>query len=1328
MKRSFIREQLAVLLASLVIVALLAAVLLLWRPDAVRQFEFGGYTLDLAANLVQILAVPVPFFVIGLVVLINLPIFVWRRLRARYWPPVGLGSIPENHFDAVVEGMEGQKLRLAEKSWPAHPARAQAARSPTSVHLGNANFSIPARDRRRIRHLVGRRRRAIGDETMRDNVLVVTGEPGAGKSVLGQEIHASLCGGVAQRHHALIPIVLFASDLTAEMLMVDTGQTPDLRALLIQYFKSFATTRFSRFADFLDVNWGRFDFLIVIDGLDEIAQRSVYEKMQWQLRRVIEAELADQSKRPRQERRSRRLILSCRLGDNIGVFSEGDSVVLHGLQTERERTVFCGNMIQIEDMLPEKKSAVKAALSKNSSSLSSVDIFRRNPYFLAFLLNYYKSNDHSAIDRSIDFDFLIKDYIGRDAERAHAHAVGAPAVGMQNRQKLRRSLERCASIFLQYLAFYMTSLEQEDSLYDQAKLSPELVRGFVQAALSSDDSENSGVWPVTQKFLHRLAEGRAMNDEELNEQLNHGHLDENDLRIFNDLSLTSDNAASSIMKAFSVIALEGRLEAVDWYRTLAGHLASVAGDAFLTPGARMAVLLLARGLVAAHVLRLIYIEDSADIADGDGGPTVRFRHRRLAEFYAASYFRDRWETLQPIDDSPWMTPVLNLVAAIEGERCYALNWFVDRLERNDERPTFAWQIDVTAAAEAAAFAHRGGAFKASVAKLVSRLLQLLHDARAKNEAEDKDAKTPGRRDLVTERTLINAVDFIASLGVGPFNAGSRDTYASFFAMESQEPSHLLLYSGRIAYAFSSLAGRPRPLTFRLGSIWKALRDPNTIIGEAREAIANGLAVEWSLTLAYVLVVEVGVALGIAWSTQWTVARALPPVSPTAAPVALWVAATFTLLWCVWRLMVWRRSPSQAALLARMPIGVLFVMLMAFLVAGYLAIRGLILAPGALVKASRAVMQRLQGGLPKMGVFFLAVVGWAFRLVIGGLVGVGLVGLLIFLLNLGDPPSRAQNGGPDTVAEPLIPAEIAKIKCPASEALLAYRRPKQASLADARREVTRLYQGTVAEWRSTPCAQKFPRSDKTNGSYLDLLDRVLDRDPLLIPDPQGRPPSFSREQFDRLEAAARKPELTTPGEGPIAGIAGLLEAGRLSRQRTEYSKLQLEMWRARGEGRLSNMDQGYPSGESYAAFARRVEILDQEYGEHLKWLNMRHKILQERARRTWVWWGILVPGILAIIGLIWQGLAHRKDNATFERLRKASTSDICNALALNPYSDRLRQRLKHALLSREQISRAEIELVDDLAQQFSARSGPRDQRFAVDLGTIVPELSNRLARR
>jgi len=1312
MAREFLKKQLALLLPSVVLAGLFTAIVFLGKPEEISTLTLGGFSINLASDILAMLLICVSVVLALCQIFLTLLNYGWARIRDRYWPPVGAGTLPRNHFEAVIEGVEGQKQSIAMKSWPEHQPAARMARSPSTVHLGNANYSVPLKDRRRVRRFVGRRRRVGADQTMRDNVLVVTGEPGAGKSVLGQEIHASLVEGLCARHHALVPIILFASDLTAEMLEVDSGGSPRLQDLLILYFKTFGTARYNRFADFIDTHWHNFDFLIVIDGLDEIAQRSVYEKMQWQLRHIIQAELAGE------RRRSRKFILSCRLDDNIGAFGEGDSIVLKGLHTERERKAFCANLIRSHELSPVKRRAVSIALSRNSSSLASVDIFRRNPYFLSLLLIYYKDIEPEAIDRSIDFDVLINAYIGREIQRAHAHAAGKPGGGWVRRS----SLERCANIFLQYLAYHMMSLDQDDALYGQGPISSELIDGFVSATQSPGAERMSGVWPATIAFLDRLAEQRPLEKSELTSQFSLGHLDETDLLVLDQLGVADDDPETLVMNAFSVIALEGRVEAHAWYLELAREIVDAGRTSFGHPRTRIAALLLARGLVAAQVLRLVSVENGKD------GPTVKFRHRRLAEYYAASYFRDRWETLQPLDDSPWMTPVLNLVAAIEGERCCAMAWFLGRLERDTRKPVFAWRSDVTSAAEVAAFAHRGKPFFGLITRLVEQLIDQL--ARVRSAGADPERRAPARRrDLATERTIINAVDFIAGLDVGPLTPGSFRSMGGFFARERKEPSHLLLYSGRIAKAVSSLAGKQTPWRFHLSSIWKALRDPNVIIGEPREAIENGLGLEWVLCLLYVLLMELAVTAGIGWGAYRLVQYAATPSSAASAyKVALALAFVFMFIWGSWRFLVWRRSPSQAALLARFPLGVGVYAVIATGALLFLALVGIAAAPEAIRRAGRALARLSMDDVRRLLRALRPVVSFAMGWSAAGLIATGGVGVLMLLF--GAELLQSTGASPEET-EFLRPEIAARLHCPASERFLNYGRPpgpRDSVLPAARREVGILYSAMVAEWENSRCRLKYPRTDRTRSSPTDLLDSLLHGDPLLIPDPQGRAPTFTREDLEALRVAEHEPEFPSRSEGLLGGLVALVDSTTLSSHITEYDRLLNKMWRARATGQVSNLDQGYPVGSAYAGFAVELDRLHFAYVDRWDSMVARRDALRAQGVRALLWWSVLVPGVLLLLVFGLHFRAQRKDGTVFDRLKAASVAEICRALARQSFSDRLRKRLKLLLLSREQISQAEIEAIDDLVQQFSAGGTPRDQHFAVELGAIVPELSNRLARR
>ena len=1318
MRRDVLKEQTILLATSAIFVLALVMTLSFWRPDELNSLNIGGLTIDLAANLAELLWTAVAVLMAWLI-LLNLILLGWRAARDRFRPPIGAGSIPERHFDKVVDAIEGQKQLFAAKAWPEHPATAGTARSPRAIKLGDAIFNVPRKDRRQIRDFVGRPKRGRAAGNLERDMLVVTGEPGAGKSVLGQEIHASLASGVRARRHALIPIVVFASDLTATMLEMGAS-APKLRDFLIRYFHSLGTAKYDAFANFLDTDWSNFDFLIIIDGLDEIAQRSIYEEMQWQLRHMIDAELESE------RRRSRRFILSCRLDDNIGTFGKAQSVVLRGISTAKQQRALCANLIHAHELSPVQRSAVEAALGGTSGHLASVDVFRRNPYFLTVLINYHKKRRGEDVGRTLDFDLLIKDYIAREAERSHATAIAGTGLSLPRRDDLREALEGCATIFLQYLAYHMTTLEQEDALYGQAPISAALIEGFVGAAQQPCGAEASGVWTATRALLERLADKRPLDAAELNAQRATG-LDQNDLRLFDQLSLLDRPADESVMQAFSVIALEGRLESLAWYKALANHIAAVGGATLDHPDTRMAGLLMARGLAAAHVLRLIYVEK------GEHGPTVRFRHRRLAEYYAASYFRDRWDELQPIPNSPWLKPVLDLVAAIEGERCHSMAWFLERLDRIEGKPVFAWRADVTAAAEVAAFAHHGPNFSALAGRLVRKLLAMLAEVRPAGTVRgDRGGALP--RDPVTERTLINALDFVAGLDLGSVQSLKGKTFRSFYLREAKEPSYLLLYSGRAATAVSRLARRPIPWWFSIVCIVKALREPNVLIDQPSEAFESGLAIPWAATLLWMLLVEAALVVVVGWASYQLVLRADSGVgSASGLPLPWIVTLAFVVIWIAWRSLQWRRSPTRAALLARLPIGVLLYGTAGLLTLLAAAVWGALKTPEVLIRGGWTVARNTVSAVRRGPAAARSLVLPVLKAVSLILLTVGAVGVVLIVLQRGEPAVDGRSGvrreGPAPVK--WVPTDLTKIPCPASDRLLAYRPPQgrtKDTLAQARRRVASLYEATVEEWARSSCDLKYSRSDGTPSSPLDLLDRLLNRDPLLIPDPEGKPPIFAREALNELRWVGKVPALPERSEGPIGGLLALRDAWILDDHRDDYVELSRALWRTRGTGRVSDRSDGYPAGQAYVSFAREVNGLVQSYRSKRSAFEEKARALRAQGIRALWWWSVLLPMLLLLSAFLLHLRARASDAAALKAIETAPVPDICTALATKPFSDRLRGQLKQVLADREQISQRDLDLIDDLVRKFSSRDRERDRQFAGKLGLIVPPLARRLADR
>ncbi|HEX8584220.1 MAG TPA: hypothetical protein VF680_07410 [Allosphingosinicella sp.] len=1297
MRTEAFREQMFLILSSLVLTALVIGLIYLVEPTTVAHIEIRGWKYGDVANLVQVLGVLSVFlaaFFYGCAWLLTRLVDAAQR---KWWPKVGNAVLPLHNKEALFEGLGMQRQRIADgTSLPAHLATAGAASSPAKVHFGDATYSVPRGARREIARFLGRRRTRFLQPNFSNSVVVITGEPGAGKSVLTQEIHASLLQGLEQGRHSLVPLVVFASDLKLEVLRAANDSPSPLKHLLVHYFGADPGSPYSWVTRFIEAHWNAYDFVIIFDGLDEIAQRSEYERIQLELKRVIATELDSEL------HRVRRFFLSCRFGDDIGLFSDGISIPLRGLQTEEERARFCQNMVRNYNLAPADRDYVERALRRNSKSLSSVDLFRRNPYFLSMLLEYFRKRPPEPLDKTIDFEFLIERYLAREIDRQHAvlgPSSGRPSV---TQEALRRSLNRSAAIFLSHLAYHMTIAQEEEALYGRAPISGALAWSFADAVTAPAVPGESGPWKNIATLLNRLSSGADLDDTELNREVNAGYLDENDFRIFGALAAARPSTpAEDIMKAFSVIAHEGRLETSAWYESLASEIERAASTLFGDRTGRLAMLLFARGLVAAHLLRLVYVERS------DGVSYIQFRHRRLAEYYAATYVRDRWPLLQPISQSPWMTPVLNLTAAIEGERCFGLEEFIQRLEPQDSKSVFTWRDNITAAAEATAFAYRGDRFRALLGVLLPRLMHHLGRVRA--------SVSPGASegpDLVSELTIINGIDFVASLDVPPITM-ANDVLERVSQKESGQPPQMLLHSWKLVSGVARLAGLRMPAHAALTALIKAFREPSILMVRPKTAWRAGLGFHWVVLFAGILVVEAAMVWLLVALADWVVGRAAVSAGSDFRFAERLALSFLVGGWLVLRVLQWYRSPAKASRFSALPL-----ILVALFVGG-VARTSHSLGRGAL-ELPRVSQDFIHESGPRLVQAGRAAAG---QVALWSIVVVGGAGLLLgvtALISLLRGSADSGAGAPPPPA-PVVAASRENSGCAAVAALQNFERSSDADYQRERERLTRLYE-RASTANADNCDALKTASDRP---LADLaLERLVIGDPYLIPLSEG-PPTYSSAEFARLRRLVAQAPVALPEDGPLAGFRAFFAQRRLKEQAVDLGRALDGLNRARATGRLADPATGRtPSPPAIVVVAQEAERLYVAGQAKRRQFNAQDERLSAQMKGTFWLLGLAVPLLAVGFWLARTVLAHRRDRALLKETSGMSVTQMCNYLENNKMSERLRTNIKQSILSREHISDGDLEALERSVR----RLGKGDMRFAVELGVAVTDLWNRLARR
>lgn len=875
--------------------------------------NFSAWLVGTLSDTLQISLVFTPAILMALC-------FILEHLIRWLRPSPGNRPLSDDSTNKLRTAFGRDRDALADGMIPNHKAKATPARSSKHVDLGDARHVLSNDQAKHLREFLGAPRKRLrtqqnGEKPLSPDVLIITGEPGAGKSVLMQEVHTSLSRGVEKGNHAFIPVLVFARDIRLEdLLKVEQDQTP-IKAFLESYYKSRIGERVTEGSlvpmyELVRSKWRELDFLVIIDGLDEIPQRSTYEEVQRKLVAIIKRDLRDPGQGV-----THRYILSCRVDEDIDVFAGAQKLELHGL-TERQKEHLCRALV--ESSSDENiQDAIQRAL--NSPQLVASHVFRRNPYFLALLTSYHTQEKRPG--KGLNFDSFMMDYLEREATRSYALARD----GTDTPFSLKRfeDLEKAARPFLQAVAFWSTMTPQEGALYSEVPLGA-LIKTCLDILCSPPQpastaaAQNSGMWGTIYRFLKScVSENFRAKTQEEKQYLDEESRDR--LPIVSKKLQSEDLSQKIAIEVLEDIAEEARLEKPGWYSELAANYTSMLQELKLDRFQVLAGLFLLRSMAAAHVLRVIYLRQE------DGKILLRFRHRRLAEYYAACYFRDRWDSVQKeLKPLPWISPVLNLVCAIEPEY-RALTWLVDRVSDEPTEPLYEWRYSVEISCEAASFApsdsRHTGLLRRLITKLLHPLLRGSPESHSTTPESGDDSPGPVKGFAVTRVVLHRKLYQLAQLATSTrvrIPLEEKTVHSFYQSASQQEPEWLAAYQASSA-AIEQLSGKAQPLRERIRVLWKFVQHPpsllfspekdnkslrslrpvvigTTVLGELMSWL-SGFGLLFGLTRLLEL-------LGVANDFSRELFQIL--------------AASFAIVLILVRSLNWMRTPSKAALQSSLP--------------------------------------------------------------------------------------------------------------------------------------------------------------------------------------------------------------------------------------------------------------------------------------------------------------------------------------------------------------------------------------------------------------------------
>lgn len=1243
-------------------------------------------------------------------------------------PRPGAYALPLNVLGPLERSLNLERDKIEETTVPSHLPSARPATSSLAVHLGDATLVLPQSDHQLIQQFVGRPRNPRLNSTSsrqecEQEVLMLTGEPGGGKSVILQELHASLSLGVEKGYHSVIPLIVFARDLTLQSLLaaeVDS-ETP-LQTLVSNQYESRCNQApnpgdLRPLKHLISHDWDRMDLLVLFDGLDEIAQRSVYEKVQQILVRLILKDL----KSGRQA--VHRFVLSCRTDEDLELFRDAPKVRLRGLTTEQDRERFCQNVIAQAGATAAARRSLERALT--SRRLVPDHVFRRNPYFLALLVGHLRDDEDRVKEEALDFDFLMRKYLEREAYRPYAALTGAPGGELQSRRGLFNELETVARLSLQFLSFLSASSTGTTSLYDEIAIDQDLVQAFLAEIDRAEGTAEETCWTALSRLLDELVrDPERVSSEALQRVVLAGHLHENDVRVLLELAQrTRGNLGSDepIFAAFGFVPFRQLLEEESWYRTVARQIYSAVAGATLTPRHTLGVLVFARSLVAAQVLRIIWMTSHAEVS-------VRFRHRRLAEYYAACFLRNRWRDLDQLLFTPWLAPILNLTCAIEGPRCYAVRWLVDRIARVPTQPRYEWRYGLEAAVEAAFFAQPGDEYSNCVRDLVCLLLETLHHHGLHSESQDSQA----RLDLVTELTFVRAIDTLSRLRPWTGVLHVQDhVIDGFREYEKHQPAEWITEFAVASRGVTVLTGQRASFWSRLGMLWKLVQQPSSILG-AHWWRQPGMRLTWLGVMLSVVLGEV-VLFGAFVGAVIVVLRPLAEGSVSQSEIDAAMSSLVMLAsvpWLVIRIQAWMRSRSRAAFWSSATWRLVPAIK-----------RGLKAAarPGLFVpRVVRVLFESAwQQGLA-LGLSLLLVAG-------AGVVSLWLTDVSWFEDHIpAGQPTQAKFDSPGERAGD-TPADNSGNKL----AKAPERRPEPRPCQDIDSRVGRLLASfdalppgvspdrvtAVRRNLSTELAElrkanlKNRCGNQTEEGWVLAEERAADllfeRDDRLIPVPEpSQANAFSESNARRFAQLVRAVTPAEPPSGAIGSVLLFRTRQEVAQTLKEIKDLRRQAIESRRNGAVGQLSRAAKEQAGLASINALMEAADSRLNELT---NLQAK-LEGRGTASIMW---LVVGGIPVLLILSVGIRQFWKFCTDRTLAKISSAPIpalSQHLEKQTYSESIRRGIIRVMANRENITSADLAAIEQTGERLYGSRSITDKELAVGLADLAIAFSKRLRHR
>jgi hypothetical protein len=228
--------------------------------------------------------------------------------------------------------------------------------------------------------------------------LMVHGEPGAGKSMLLYHFFGERAVQLLNFRSGWIPLLIFAHELKEP----DFRQGITLQEFLACYFgdahKRNPNLGYEDVGKLIEQRYHEKQFLIIVDGLDELPERNSYFQIIGKLQGLIKQDNDIKGK----ERHPNRFIVSCRTEDSPDNF-QGRLIEIHHLTFAQSRAYLQG-LVKFfsggQFRNPGREARARNALAglEVSAEQSLLRNYMKNPYLLSLVSEYYEEGGAPRAD------------------------------------------------------------------------------------------------------------------------------------------------------------------------------------------------------------------------------------------------------------------------------------------------------------------------------------------------------------------------------------------------------------------------------------------------------------------------------------------------------------------------------------------------------------------------------------------------------------------------------------------------------------------------------------------------------------------------------------------------------------------------------------------------------------------------------------------------------------------------------------------------------------------------------------------------------------------